>query len=260
MKSEFKNKKIVIVGCAKGLGRSIAERLLMDGAELFLFDIAPNVYETQSEGSYKLFTVDVSKMDQFRDLLKKVLNDVGSIDGLVYVVRGRIKKDMFNVTPCDFESMIALTLKGLYFAILDCVPYLKGSKNPFVIAFSSVSAEFVGDESGPYHIAKAGVEQLVRYFAVKLGKYGIRVNAVRPGMIVQGEHDERFYSEENFLYRRMAESAQPIERVGNNKDVIESVLFLASERARFITGQILTLDGGLTIQDQFALKHNQLIR
>jgi NAD(P)-dependent dehydrogenase (short-subunit alcohol dehydrogenase family) len=91
---------------------------------------------------------------------------------------------------------------------------------------------------------------LTRYLAVAAGERGIRVNAIMPGFIVQDEHRARYDGADNAAYRTITQSMQPLGSEGTSDDIAAAAVFLASSEAGFITGQSLTIDGGLTVQDQ----------
>ena len=141
-------------------------------------------------------------------------------------------------------------LSGAFFCMQSVFPYLgRSTRSPFVITISSVLAAFAGSESPGYHAAKAGIESLTRYLALELGPKGIRVNSVQMGWIIKDDQLARFNSEDNAEYRQSAVATHPLRRVGYATDLINTLLFLGSDRSSFITGQILCLDGGLTLQE-----------
>jgi NAD(P)-dependent dehydrogenase (short-subunit alcohol dehydrogenase family) len=102
-------------------------------------------------------------------------------------------------------------------------------------------------------MAKAAIENMTRYIAKHGGKYNIRMNAIAPGFIVQDEHLERFYSDDNVAFRTIANEIHPLKSIGNSDDIANMVLFLSSEKSKFINGQTIIIDGGLTIQDSWDL-------
>jgi NAD(P)-dependent dehydrogenase (short-subunit alcohol dehydrogenase family) len=105
------------------------------------------------------------------------------------------------------------------------------------------------NESVGYHIAKAGIEHLARYFASEFGVHGIRVNAISPGWLVKDQHKEFFYSEENSNYRHSVELTHLLNPIGSIEDIVDAMLFLGSKRSKFITGQTINVDGGLGIKE-----------
>lgn len=122
-----------------------------------------------------------------------------------------------------------------------------------IVNIGSIAAFMACHESPIYHVAKGGLLQMTRYLAVEAGPYGVRVNAVLPGFIVQDEHLTRYASANNERYREIAEFSHPLRRVGSAEDVSNAVLFLCSSGAHFISGQTVVVDGGLSIQEQSGL-------
>lgn len=124
-----------------------------------------------------------------------------------------------------------------------------------IINISTVLSYAVGGEAPSYHVAKAAVDQLTRYLAVQCGSKQVRVNAIAPGFIVKEPHLKRFHSKASDDYRAIACYAHPSGAIGLESDVANAAAFLASDAAQFVTGQVLVVDGGLTIQEPFMLLH-----
>ena len=118
---------------------------------------------------------------------------------------------------------------------------------------SSIAGFLTTPESPSYHVAKAGIIALTKYLAVEAAKYGIRVNCILPGFIVQNEHINKYNSIENTTYKKLSENYQPLGKVGTEKDVAQTSLFLTSFSSKYINGVSLILDGGATLQEQFGL-------
>jgi len=138
-------------------------------------------------------------------------------------------------------------------SFINCIDKTEIKKNRSIVNISSVAAGFAGSESLAYHTAKSGLEGMTRYLAKHGGEKGVRVNAIRPGFIVQDEYIDRYMHDNNTYYRKKAENAHPTGYVGTNNDVAMLALFLTNKASQFITGQTITVDGGLTIQDQWDL-------
>lgn len=247
---------VVIFGAARRIGSAVARGFACKGASLFLIDIDPAlpelVAELRAEGipaeGHHIDLRDIAAIEQTLPRL------IGSrpLVGAVYVTGVRSKQSFAEVTSDDWDRVMDVTLKSAFFCARTMAPRLS-QPAPFFITLSSVAAEYVGGECAAYHCAKAGLEQLTRYLAVHLGPRGIRVNAVRLGMIVKTEHHTRYTAPANTGFRVRSEAAHPLRTVGAEDDAVAAVLFLASPAAKFITGDIVTVDGGLTVQDHFSL-------
>jgi len=252
--SSFAGKRIAVIGCAQGHGYSIAEGCAKNGAELLLIDHNPAIAAAAARLGAAGFrtacrTADVTVPEAVKSALAELSGD-GPIDGLIYLPRGRVRKSWDAITPDDWHADLDTALAGAFFCIQSAFPYLcRSTGNPFVITLTSILSDFAGNESAGYHAAKGGLDSLTRYLAAQLGPRGIRVNAVQMGWIIKDQDLVRFNGEENRRYRESAIAAHPLRRIGYAQDVIDSILFLGSEKAAFITGQILRLDGGLTLQE-----------
>ncbi len=251
--SEFNKKNILILGAAKGTGQVIAKKFAAAGAHLILVDIDPYLYEItetlKKQTTIEAHLIDLSSTANVERELPEIIGN-RKLTGIVYVTGLRSKKKFGEFTSSDWDFVINASLKNVFFSAQALAEKFDDTF-PFFITLSSVAAQFIGGECVAYHCAKAGLEQLTRYLAVALGKKGVRVNAVCPGMIVKEENKTRFLSEENTPYRTRSFKAHPLGSVGDSHDIAEAVFYLASPQAKFITGQILVVDGGLTIQDQF---------
>jgi 3-oxoacyl-[acyl-carrier protein] reductase len=247
--------RTLVVGCSRGIGRSIVQGLAAPGQELLLLDKSPDVDRVAADArgrgaGVRSGIVDIGDSETAGPRIRELLGDA-PLDGLVYVVRGRERHRLLDFTPESWEREFNLSAKGAFFCAQAAVPSLTASKrSPAIVLISSVCSQYVAaDESVSYHASKAAIDQITRYLAVVGGRLGIRSNAVQPGFIVQDEHQERYGQAGNERYRQIAEAAHPLRRVGTARDVAEAVGFLLSDRASFITGQILRVDGGATLQE-----------
>jgi len=255
LSDSFAGKRVVVIGCAQGHGFSIADGCARHGAELLLIDHNPTIADAAARltanGHKNSFrTADVTVPATITDAFKQLAGE-GSIDGLIYVPRARVRKPWLTITRDDWQSDLNTALSGTFFCVQSAFPYLcRSTSGPFVITLSSILSDFAGNQSAGYHSAKGGLESLTRYLAVELGPQKIRVNAVQVGWILKEYDLNHFNSEYNQQFRDLAITSHPLRRIGYSEDVLNSILFLGSDKAAFITGQILRLDGGLTLQEQ----------
>jgi len=257
----FSGKRIAIVGCQRGIGRSLAYALSAAGAELLLADQHDEVSDVAAEisktgGFVKWTRADGGDPEACAQALGDLWGD-GPLDGLCYLPRGRQPRAFSELTYEGWNNDLNTALAGACFAARAAAPLLATSArsggSPFILFVSSILSKFIGRESVGYHVAKAGLDQLTRYLAVEFGPQGIRVNAVQLGFMVSEDYEARYWSDENRSYRETSEILHPLRRVGFSQDFIGPALFLASSRAAFITGQILCVDGGLSVHDHSTL-------
>ena len=198
--------------------------------------------------------MDLAQTEQAEKVVDTVTRKHGKIDILVNNARAGKRTAHLAETIENWELSFDVSLKAPFFlsqVLISRAPNLP--RESVILNISSVAAKNISQNSASYHLIKAALENLTRYLAVYGGPKGFRVNAIRPGFIVQDEHRSRYRQDDNQTYRDMAEYCHPLRRIGSSDDIANAALFLCSDLARFITGQVLTVDGGLTIQDQWSL-------
>jgi len=250
LSSSFTNKSVLVVGAASELGLMISRTFAQRGAKLVLVDTTPIKVEKADElyGSTQMIC-DVTKQLAITKMLAKLSHP---LTGMVYLPRARTRVPISEIKMGDLNKDMEVAVGGLLLLSNSLRGVLKASSadNPFILCLSSVLATQVSSAEGiTYHLSKAALEQLVRCLAVEFGPEGIRVNAVSLGWIGKRKNEELFLSEKNFSYRETVNSVHPLRRIGESADAAEALAFLASNEAKFITGQILHVDGGLALQE-----------
>lgn len=253
-KDPFEGSRVVIVGAGSPLGLAIAQSEAMRGAELILVDsrVLDFPEGLGNDRSVRVERCDVTDDQSVLELASRIR---GPINGLIYLPRIRVRRAFGKVTMRDLLDDVAVTVGGL---VLVAQAFSSGFESAyeqdsladsFIICVSSVLASQVSmAESLTYHTAKAAQEQLVRYLAVTMGRWGVRANAVAPGWISKfpaGAGGEPF--------PKAVLRAHPLSRTGDLDDVSRAVVFLASAAARFITGQVLVVDGGMSLREAGSL-------
>ena len=242
----FQEQVAVITGAARGIGRAIALAFAGEGAKVALVDINSELLERLREeivrqgGEALSVPCDISKSSDVKEMANQVLNTFGRIDVLVnnagIIRRGTIE----TVTEEDWDRVIAINLKGTFNCCKAVVEPMKRQGGGKIVNVSSISGKTGDITSAPgYGSSKAGGDALMKTLARQLAPYGIRVNAVAPHAI-ETEMSAQ-WSEER---RREIIAAIPLGRLGRPEDVAQAVLFLASDAASFITGEILDVNGG----------------
>lgn len=255
----FSNKVVLVTGGARGIGKKIAKGFATEGSNVIICDISEgqgkSTYgEFAKEGlSVKFLHIDLSKKGAPQEMIRQVVKDFGKLDVLVNNARSGKRVGFWEETDDTWNMGIAVTLKAAFFASQEAIRAMSQKGEGSIVNIGSVASFLVCHESPVYHVAKAGLMHLTRYLAVHGGTYGVRVNAVLPGFIVQDEYVERYERDDNEQYRKTAEFCHPLGNIGKSNDIANFVLFICSPEASFITGQCIALDGGLTIQEQSSL-------
>lgn len=232
----------IVTGASKGIGKAIAERLVNDGFYTIMVDIENGEDLARSLGlSAKFFSCDISKQEQVSSLFEKVKNEFGRVDVLINNA-GIIKDNVIWKMPEeDFDNVIDVNLKGTWLMCKEVGTLMREQKFGRIINITSRA--WLGNiGQSNYAASKAGIVGLTRVLALELGKYGVLVNGIAPGLI------------DTPLTRSLPEKvqekliqAQPTKSMGKPEDIANTVSFLSNKNTKFITGQIIYVDGGKSI-------------
>jgi len=242
----FREKVVVVTGAARGIGRSIVQAFFREGATVAATDVdgaALRELCREIEGSggrAAPFTCDVSKSGEVNATVEEIRRMFRWIDVLVnnagIIRRGTIE----TVTEADWDRVLAVNLKGAFNFCKAVVEPMKRQGRGQIGNGSSIAGKLGDITSAPgYGPSKAGVDALTKTLARQLARYGIRVNGVAPHAIATEMSAQ--WPEER---RKEIIAGIPLGRLGRPEDVAEAVLFLASDAASFIAGEILDVNGG----------------
>ncbi|MEW6264610.1 MAG: 3-oxoacyl-ACP reductase family protein [Thermodesulfobacteriota bacterium] len=243
---KLKDRVAMVTGSARGIGKAIALAFISEGAKVALVDIEKASLEKvlkeieKKKGQAIPLPGDVSRAREVTDMVRQVQSRFGRIDILVnnagIIRRGTIE----TVTEEDWDRVIEVNLKGTFNCCRAVVEIMKSQGRGKIVNISSVAAKMGDITSAPgYGPSKAGVEALTKTLARQLARYGLNVNAVAPHAI-ETEMSAQ-WSEER---RQEIIASIPLGRLGRPEDVAQAVLFLVSDEASFITGEILDVNGG----------------
>src|SRR2546427_1058254 len=235
----------LVVGGTKGIGRAVARRLAGDGHAVSVIGRSQPPHDVD-EPAVKSWTTDVADLPHLRTTLSQIVRAQGPLSAAVLLQRYRGGGD-------DWAGEIGTSLTATRELIEWAGEHFEdlGSGKAIVVVSSIASGYVASEQPVSYHMAKAAMSQMVRYYAVSLGRKGIRINAVCPGTIVK-EESKVFHAEHpeiEALYREIV----PLGRMGTPEDVADLSAFLLSTRASFLTGQNIVLDGGVSLQSHESL-------
>lgn len=244
--SRLEGKVALVTGSSRGIGRAIAERLSNDGAKLVInyagsADKANEVVAAIATKGGEAIAVqaDVGKVADIQRLFEQTRDRFGKLDILVNNAGTILYKPIAQVTEEEFDKIFAINVKGTFFACQHATQHL--SEGGRIINFSSTTTALMLPTYGAYVAAKGAVEQITRVLAKELGGRGITVNVVSPGPTDTELFTADKTEEQIDRFAKMA----ALGRLGQVQDIADVVAFLASDDARWITGQNIRVNGGL---------------
>ncbi|SAK96120.1 3-oxoacyl-[acyl-carrier-protein] reductase [Caballeronia hypogeia] len=242
----LRGKVAIITGSARGLGAATARRLAQEGASVVINDImAERAQETTSalreEGlNAHCVTGDITRATDVQRLVDETIATFGGVHILVNNAGAPRDKYLVKMSEEEWDFVIDVMLKGAFLATRAVMPGMIGQGWGRVINISS-RAHFGNPTQVNYSAAKSGLIGMAKALSMEEGKYGVTVNCVAPGFM-ETEMIQALPTYE--LIKERALAVQPVKRPGNPDDVADAVAFLASERASFISGEVLHVTGG----------------
>ena len=247
MKVELGGKVALVTGAGQGIGQAIADTLGRNGAHVVYTDVNAQTAQAaaQAGGGRSGFALDVSDPADVAAGVARVLHEHGRIDILVNNAGLGANHDALDVTESDWDSMMGVNLKGLFFVTQAVARPMIDRGYGRIVSLSS-QAGLVGiRRHAVYSASKGGVNMLTRVLALEWAPHGITVNAIAPTFIRTPGTAERL-DDPDFAADVL--SRIPVGRFGTTADVAAAVLYLASPAAGLVTGTVLPLDGGWTAQ------------
>ncbi len=254
MNIEFSNKTVIVTGAAHGFGRTIALAFAERGANVWACDIlTKELAETEkmskdSTGNCEVRTVDVSDYKAACSFSEEVREKSGSIHILVNNaggVLGQIGRPLEDISPRDWAAIFEVNVTGAFYFTQAVAPAMKAARYGRIINISSgagLGVSLTGIQA--YASAKAAQIGLTRQIAHELGPWGITVNNIAPGFIRSNPMSERQWESYGKDGQKKLVESLALRRLGKPEDIASGVLFLASDYANWITGQVLPINGG----------------
>lgn len=253
----LENKVTIITGGNSGIGESTARLFAKEGAKVAI--LARRIKEgnqvkasINSMGGEAIFIkCDVADSSSVNNALGRVISKYGRLDVLFNNAGGGAAGNFPEENDDDWHRTLSANLSGTFYMCRAAWQHLIDSGSGIIINMSSVAAQrgfskkmydLSGAPSSSYYAAKAGIDAFTRYIAGVGGQHNIRVNAVRPGQILTEKTDD---GQGNHLFKSAFDMLQILPSTGYPEDVANLALFLASEESRFITGEIINIDGGM---------------
>jgi len=250
----------LVTGAGSGIGRTTAEVLAGAGATVVCADInATTASETASSilgsgGRAESAELDVSRAGAADDLVGHISARHGRLDVMCNIAGMMIDAKILDVDPEEFDRIVGVNLKGVLYGCQAAGKAMVAQGGGSIVNMASAAVLAPAAGIGPYAITKAGVAQLTKTLALEVGKHGVRVNCVAPGF-VPTNMTARYYTNpdgtvdeqtKEAVLAPMAKSA-PLRRVGETADIAFCVLYLAADASSFVTGQLVSPNGGVSM-------------
>ena len=246
---ELKDKVAIVTGGARGIGRAICLGLAREGANVAIADLQMEAAGETGEMVRKLgrasivVETDVSSEDSVNQLYAKVLDEFGTVDILVNNAGLCRKIPILEIDVAEWDKMMAVNLRGTFLMSREAFRIMKEKKFGKIVSIASAAAKIGGVAAGAHYSAsKAGVICFTKSLALQTAPFKINVNAVAPGPIAT-EMTDAWGEETN----RTFAANIPLKEFGKPEDVANTVVFLTTEKARYLTGEIIDINGGLVM-------------
>jgi len=248
----LKDRVAIVTGAGQGIGRVFARRLASEGAKVVIADInydnALKVEQSLQQEGFDAFAikVDVSNEQSTKEMAEKTMERYGRIDILINnaAIFSTIKmKPFYQISVEEWDALQAVNLRGVFLATKAVIPYMMETRSGRIINMSSATILEGRPNYAHYVTSKAGVVGFTRAVAREVGDYNITVNAISPGPTYTEVPRETVTEEQKIKIL----NNQCIKKLESPEDLAGAVVFLSSDDAAFITGQLLNVDGGLNM-------------
>lgn len=254
MNIEFSGKTVIVTGAAHGFGRAIAIGFAERGASVWACDILTEKLEETKKlcedagGKCQVKAVNIRNRDEVFAFVQDVLDAEESVDILINNaggVLGQVGRPLEEVTEDDWNSIYEVNTRGAFYFAQAVAPSMKAQKNGRIVNISSgagLGVSLTGIQA--YASAKAAQIGLTRQLAHELGQWNITVNNIAPGFVRSNPTTEKQWDSYGKDGQKALVNSLSLKRLGSPQDIAQGVMFFASEYANWITGQVLSVDGG----------------
>lgn len=245
---EQKSKMAIVTGGGSGIGLAIAKKFTEQNISTVIVGRDEKKLQAAKEQLGAMcypFALDLSDLTQIPAFVEKVFNQFGAIDILVNNAGINLKKEFTEVTDEEFERVIKTNLTAVFSLSREVVKKMILQSSGSIINISSMAAHYGLPKVIGYSASKTAIEGVTRAMAVELSPKGIRTNCIAPGFIITDMTDKALNSDPERKNKVFART--PMGKMGETSDIAEAAYFLASDASKYITGTIITVDGGNSI-------------
>ena len=245
MGNRLMGRRAIVTGAASGIGLATAKLFIAEGAQVLGVDMpGQRLTDALAGTQIAALGVSVTQADAPRIILDAAVAHMGGLD-IVFNNAGVVSNCLLErMSDEDWDGVLDVNLRSIFRLTRACIPHLKQSPAGRIINTASVMAEATGMGMSAYSASKAAVLGLTMNMAVELGKFGVTANAILPGAIWTGMTESLWHERPDVA--EMWAKKTTLRRLGQPEDIARVALFLASEDGGYMTGQGLTIDGGLT--------------
>ncbi len=241
----YTDQVVVVTGAARGIGFALAERYAAEGARVVLLDINSELGATSADRLNAVFyPLDVRDSAAVERVVQAIDSQFGRIDIWINNAGVAHKGLVVDLTPDDWNADIGVMLSGPFYCARAVGKVMIRQRSGIVVNVASVNGLLAQKARAPYCSAKAGLIMLTKVLACEWAEYGIRVNAIAPGVVmtdlVQQGIDQGLVTEQTYISRI------PMGRMAEMNEIVEAVLFLTGDESTFMTGEVMRVDGGWT--------------